>query len=151
MIALLMAALIAQSASPSPPALGPEWKAVPFSKDRPSDYASYTRHEQDGTDSTISASRQVCECQPAEAVQTLQSIFKSMPGVSIHSDKITACGQSVDRLIATGLANDTNTKRNLEVLMFRRGPALYTLTYSFRYASPMANAETALTALCPTQ
>jgi hypothetical protein len=81
----------------------------------------------------------------------LASALAPTPGVSIKTDEIVACGQAATRLIATGVARDTNTARNMLVLFFRDGPTFYSLAYTFRYAAPMPDAETALAALCPTK
>jgi hypothetical protein len=157
MITLILAVLVSQaipSASPAPTVsvapplatqLAPEWIVAPL---KASDYAHFVRHEQDGTDSDISASQQFCDCQPDDAMKMLESILGPVRGVSTQTSSITACGQPADRMLVTGLAAPKNSQRNLEVVMFRSGGALYSLTYSFRYGAPMTDAESALLTLC---
>ena len=113
-----------------------------------STYASFKRREGDGTDSIVSGSRQVCDCQPSHAMQMLQSILRTLPGVTLKRDRLTVCGAPAERLIATGLAAPANERKNMEVILFRREPALYSLNYNFRYGAPMADAETFMRTLC---
>jgi hypothetical protein len=159
MVGLLVALLMFDSPSPppltTPPLVSPSpqttllpgWASAPI--DNSLEYAHYIRHEPDGTDSDISATRQVCDCQPDHAMQMLWDAFKSIRGASIQQSSIVECGEQADRLIVTGTADKSNEFRNIEVVMFRVEPALFTLTYSFRYAAPMADAEEALTSICP--
>jgi len=155
MIGLFLAVLVAQ-ASPTPapsatpsavPALSPAWVLLPPTGRY--DYAHYARREPDGTNSDISASRQVCDCQPAVALSMAQVALGQLQGVSIRRGAMTICGQSAQRLIATGLVSPGKPARNIEAILFRREPALYTLTYTFHSAAPMPDAENALAALCP--
>lgn len=137
----------APSVAPSPaPTLSPAWKPIALDKD---EYAHYTRRETDSTDSDIIASRQVCDCQPPVMLSMLTAAFKSRPGVSVTVDTISMCGATPRRLIATGLAGLSDTAHNVEVVVFRREPALYMFEYTFRSAAPMPDAEQALAALCP--
>ena len=155
MTGFFLAILIAQaspnpiaSASPLPaPTLSPAWVKRPL--DGKYDYARFARREQDGTESEISAARQVCDCQPPVALSMVQLALSSVPGVAITRGPITICGQAAQRLIATGLAAPGKPSKNIEAILFRREPALYTFTYTFLSAAPAADAESALSALCP--
>jgi hypothetical protein len=154
MLALILAIFTAQATpSPTPPAAqpsatqpAPAWTVAPL--ERASEYAHLVRHELDGTVSDLSAEQQTCDCQPDHAIRMLQSIFKPMSGVSTQTDAITACGQPADRILVTGLAAPKNSRRNIEVVMFRDSGKLYSLTYSFRYVAPMSDAESELLTLC---
>jgi hypothetical protein len=147
-IALLAVVLL--DAATAPPVLLADWKIAPTQSAE--EYARYVRHEQDGTDSAISGSRKVCNCQPDEAVRLVQKVFANVPGASTRHDSITACGHDADRVLITGVANQQDESRhNIEVVWFRDGPALYMLMYAFRYAAPMLDAESALTMLCQAQ
>jgi hypothetical protein len=137
-------------AATASPALPADWKIAPTQSAE--EYARYVRREEDGTDSAISGSRKVCNCQPDEAVRLVQKVFANVPGASTRHDSITACGHDADRVLITGVANQQDESRhNIEVVWFRDGPALYMLMYAFRYAAPMADAESALTMLCQAQ
>jgi hypothetical protein len=154
MLPLILAMITAlPTPSPAPPAAQPSatqtapvWITAPL--EQVSKYAHVVRHEQDGTDSDLSAEQQVCDCRPDHAMQMLQSIFKQLSGVSTQTAAITACGQPADRILVTGLAASNNSKRNIEVVMFRDGEKFYSLTYSFRYVAPMTDAESELLTLC---
>ncbi|MBC5806930.1 MAG: hypothetical protein GIW96_12045 [Candidatus Eremiobacteraeota bacterium] len=146
--AALVAAVASPGSAPSPTVapLGSGWVPVPL--EGVGEYARYIRHENDGTDSLLSAGRQVCDCQPDDAMHTLQSIFGRMKSVSVRRDVVEACGHTADRMLVTGLAATASSRRNTEVLMFRGDGALYSLTYTFRYPAPMSDAESALLTLC---
>jgi hypothetical protein len=150
MLALLLAVLFAQAlpaATASPvPALDAAWKKVPLQKD---EYAHYARSEQDGTQSDIIATRQVCDCQPAHLMDMLTSALGPVKGATTAVDSISICGGTQPRFIATGLASPGSGARNMEVIAFRKEPALYMLEFTFNGAKPPAGAETALAALCP--
>lgn len=157
MIGAFLAILLAQ-ASPSPtpsmapspaPTLSPAWVKAPLDKRNVDEYAHFVRHEQDGTDSELVAMRQVCDCQPAAAIVLFTMALSHEPKASIHQDQITICGQTADRLTASGVASAGNSLRNSEIVLFRREPALYLMMYTFRYATPMPDAAGALPALCP--
>jgi hypothetical protein len=126
--------------------LSPDWIA---SKLHELEYARYSRFEIDGSKSTIVASRQVCDCQPAVAMQMLVGVLSNFHGVSNQRDTIVVCGQTAERNIATGLSTSSNTAKNIETIMFRSDGAIYTLTYTFRSATPLPSGEAALTSLCP--
>ena len=147
MVALLLVVVL-QAAATASPGLPPEWTIAPAQDAE--EYVRYNRHEQDGTDSAIFARRRVCNCQPAEAVQLVQDAFQKLAGTTTKHDSIVACGHDAERVLVTGVANQQDERRrNIEVVWFRVGAALYTLTYTFRYASPMPDAEDALITLCP--
>src|SRR5579872_902429 len=153
MLACVIALAVVQLAAPPAPStapvfvphLGPAWVAAPLGKLQ---YAHYVRHEQDGANSEIFASRQVCDCQPDRAMQMLQAAIGAIPGASSHRETLTACGQPAYRMLATGIATPANAARNFEVVMFRFDNALYVLQYTFRYPTPMVDAENALLSLC---
>ena len=135
------------SATPGPTVtLSPDWsKAV--SQDR-AEYARFVRTEASGPVS-ISASRQVCECQPTEAMRTLQTAFSKIPGVQTTVADMTICNQSAKQFVTTGYAHPDGSGNNVDVYIFRNGPAIYTLTYAFRSARPAPDDVAALAALCP--
>src|SRR5690348_2152940 len=116
-VGFLVALLTLGSSSPPPTTpplasqsprttLSPDWASAPIGNSM--EYAHYIRHEPDGTDSDISATRQVCECQPDHAMQMLWDAFKSIPRASIQQSSIVACGEQADRLIVTGTADRSN-------------------------------------------
>lgn len=144
MIAALLVAVTAQTTALLPP----PWQAVPDLKS--TEYARYSRLEQDGSNSVLIGTRQVCECQPATAVQMLATQLHNVPGVSEEHDTKAICGQDAQHLVATGIARpDDANRHNLEVFFFRRGTAMYGLEYFFDAPTPMTDAEAALAALCP--
>jgi hypothetical protein len=148
LLTLFLALVVIGGPTPAPTAtpLGPAWVPVPLKEAE--EYAHYLRHEQDGTDSQILAARKVCDCQPDDAMRTLEGLFGQMNGVSVRRDVVAACDRSADRLLVTGLAATESSHSNIEAVMFRSGTALYSLIYSFRSAAPMTDAESALLTLC---
>ena len=150
-------ALLLGAASPSPnPAPAPAaaglpvgWSAAPTDPQTKDEYIRLQRRESDGTESTISASRQVCACQPEEFVRTTASVFGMVPGSSPKVDSLSACGTDAQRIIVTGLAESGNSRRNIEVIAFRRADKFYNLTYSFRGPAPKQDGQDALLLLCP--
>ena len=150
MLALFLAALLTQpvappSASPTP-ALDPAWKKAALQKD---EYAHYVRTEADGTQSEMIGSRQVCDCQPLHAISIFKAVFGLQPGASVTTDTVDICGSPQPRLTVTGIASPANSLKNGEFILFRREPAMYMFEYTFRYAKPMPDAESALATLCP--
>ena len=147
---LVTAVVIAQAApmpSAAPTPLPAAWRQVAL--ENADQYAHYDRREQDGTDSILSATRRVCDCQPDTEAEMLVSTFGSIRGAHVANTSTLACGEPAVRFVATGLASRGNTLRNVEVLLFRDGPALYMVMYSFRYSRPMLDAESAMLSLCP--
>lgn len=127
--------------------LGPEWVAAPVQK---AEYLHFVRKEADGSQSELIANKSVCQCQVASTIQDFKKDLAS-PGVSITINKAVLCGQPGERLVATGIAQKTNTQNNLEVWDFRFGPAIYYLMYLFRSDKPMPDAESGLANLCPSK
>jgi len=152
MLAMFLAALVMQSTPvpapslPPTPALDPAWKKVALAKD---EYAHYIKTEADGTQSEIIGTRQVCDCQPPHLMAMLTSALAAAKGATTAVDSVTICGAPQPRLIATGLANPASVAHNMEVIAFRKEPALYMLELTFNGSKPPAGAETALAALCP--
>jgi hypothetical protein len=152
MIAALLALLVTQAISTPAPSPGtPQplpatWMKVPLDKD---EYAHYARTEPDGTRSEIIASRQVCDCQPPHLMAMLASTLAPVKGVTTAVDRVTICGGSQPRFIATGLANAGSAAKNMEIVALRKEPALYTLEFTFNGSKPPADAESALAAFCP--
>ncbi len=152
MLAIFLAVALLQStpvptpsASPAP-ALGPAWKKVALAKD---EYTHYIRTEADGTQSEIIGTRQVCDCQPPRLMAMFTSALAPAKGATTAVDSVTICGAAQPRFIATGLANPATGAHNMEVIAFRKEPALYMLELTFNGSKPPADAETALAALCP--
>ncbi len=149
MIAIFLAAVLMQSipaqSAPSAPALDVAWKKVPLVKD---EYAHYVRTEADGTQSEIIGTRQVCDCQPRHLLAMLTSALAPVKGATTAVDSVAICGAPQPRFIATGLASPAGA-HNMEVIAFRKEPALYMLEFTFNSAKPPADAETTLAALCP--
>ncbi len=150
MLALFLAVVLAQAVqpppAPAPPALGAAWKKLPLEK---GELAHYVRTEADGTQTELIASRQVCDCQPANFVKMLTAAFATVKGVDTTSDTVSICGGSQQRVVATGLATAASGTHNIEVIAFRKEPALVTLEMLFKSAKAPADAESALAALCP--
>ena len=125
------------------------WTTVPPAD--PTEYSHYVRHETDNSDSVLIATRRICDCQVEPlltgVMHALTTITKG--GAVENRTSLSLCGQSAQRLLVTGLPSPTNALRNMEVIAFRDHDALITLDYTFRYASPMPDAERALSALCP--
>jgi hypothetical protein len=145
--ALLAQAMSSPVSSPTP-GLSLEWTKVAL-QDK-SEYARYVRREPDGTQSDFIASRQVCDCDPANAVLMIGNVFAQVPGAIATRSTIAACGQQAQRIVVTGHANPSSPKaNNIEVIAFRKEPAIYTLTYAFKGAAPLAEDEAALLTLCP--
>jgi hypothetical protein len=119
----------------------------------PLQYMRYVRREPDGTDSTLMATRRVCDCQPDTVITGVQD---ELSAISRHTalerrSTMTVCGRPAERLIVTGLAGRQNMPANSEVIAFRDLDALVILSYTFRYADPLADAERTLETLCPPQ
>jgi hypothetical protein len=146
--ALLLATTLAAAAA-AVPKLGPGWVAAPLQDGVAGEYVRYVRQEQDGSESALNAIKQVCQCQPATATRMIKTALASVPGASLTSDKTVECGLPAEHLIATGIAREASTQRNFVMFVFRFGPAIYTLQYTFPYAKPMPDAVSALAALCP--
>jgi glycerol-3-phosphate dehydrogenase len=154
MFALFFSLLLAQatpasrpSAAPSDPLSG--WiAAAPASE---FEYRRYVRHEPDGTDSILTAARRVCDCRVDAMQNALARAFAvASNGTAVEKfTDVTACGQDGEKLVVSGLATPANRIRNAEIIAFRDGDAFVTLSYTFRYASPMLDAENALAILCP--
>jgi hypothetical protein len=86
-----LAVLIAGSlVSPSWAPAG--WTAVPFTT--PTEYGHYMRHEADGSESALIASRQVCDCQPDHLADLMQHAFATLSkGTAVvRRSDATACG-----------------------------------------------------------
>ena len=146
MLAVFLALTIAQAAASLAPL--PGWNAAPL---QASEYARYIRPEPDGTQSTLVANTQVCDCQPAKLVSMLQTALSVLPSAvfQIRAPE-TVCGQPANRIVVTGLAGTSPGAQNFEMIAFRNGSTLYTLEYSFMQAAPKPDAENALASLCPT-
>jgi hypothetical protein len=125
--------------------LDPAWKKMALEKD---EYAHYVRAEADGTQSEIFGTRQVCDCQPPHLMAMLTSALAPVKGATTVIDSISICGAPQPRFIATGIASPAGA-HNMEVIAFRREPALYMLEFTFNSAKPPPDAEAALSALCP--
>jgi hypothetical protein len=139
---------VPSSASPSPSGLLTGWTAMPS---EPTEYSHYVRHETDNSDSILIATRRVCDCQ-VEPLLTgvMRGLTTITKGAAVENrTSLSLCGQPAQRIVVTGLPSPANALRNLEVIAFRDHDALVTLAYTFRYASPMPDAERAQIALCP--
>jgi len=154
MLAMLLSVLIAQYVvSPvQPPAAAwapPGWTSATFAT--PLEYGHFVRHEADGTDSVLSTSRQVCDCQPVTMMTMLQRALTAISkGTAVEQrSSTTACGHPAEYLLVTNLANATNVLRNNETIAFRDGDALVVLNYTFRSDRPMPDAAATLATLCP--
>ncbi|MBV8281528.1 MAG: hypothetical protein JO347_05620 [Candidatus Eremiobacteraeota bacterium] len=142
-LALFLAGAI-QGAATLPP---PWQQSAPASQ---TEYARYTRAEPDGTTSIVTASSNVCDCQPADAVHQLSAALNQISGVTVKSDVTTMCGQTAQHLVALGVARpDIPTRRNVDVFFFRQGKSMYAFTYTFTAAAPLADAEKAMSSFCP--
>jgi hypothetical protein len=152
-VTLVAAALVGQASAlptPSPTAtLAPEWvKAPPTERGQ---YARYVRKDADATTSTISAARQVCDCDPIQATTMIQAAFAQFPGTVVTRSEVVPCGHQASRVIVTGHATAASPEsNNLEIIAFRQEPALFSLTYTFKGPQPLPDAEAALLTLCPT-
>jgi hypothetical protein len=150
-IALFLTVLAAQAtAMPQPARLPPPgWTAAPFAT--PLEYARYVRLENDGSQSILIATRQVCDCQTLVLMATVTRAFSQISHDAAQLDRSTAtvCGQPAEQLLATNFAAPANALRNSDIFAFRDGNALVTMTYTFRYAAPMADAAATLATLCP--
>ncbi|MGA8534668.1 MAG: hypothetical protein WB615_11210 [Candidatus Tumulicola sp.] len=151
MLAILsIIVLIAQTnAQPSPTVtLSPEWKVAPLEM---TETSAYSRKEADGSETSISLARDVCDCDPAHRIGMIQSMFQLVPGAVVAKSAVQACGEQAHRVIVTGRNTPSNPEaNNLEIIEFRKGAALYTLAYSFLTPAPLPDAEAALMTLCPT-
>ena len=139
-IALLL--LLTQAPQPS---LGPEWQTLPLET---AEYASYVRHNADGTDTKISAIKTVCACKPEVAAGSVVTALATIPESTMKVEHVGLCGVSALHLVATGLA-DTDERSNMDLYFFRRGDAIYGLRYYFKTAAPQAEDEALLPRLCP--
>lgn len=164
MFAQLFFVILAQAtppAAPSPPpapaivapidALLAGWTSVPASPGTPEEYLHYVRRERDNTESTLSATRRVCECDPGDMVTTLGGAFANISrGRAVETrSKVSICGRTADRLVVTNIAQPENSIKNNEIVTFRDRDALVVLMYLFRTSEPKADAEAAFAALCP--
>jgi hypothetical protein len=156
MVALIAFLVLAQATPTPSPAAGSGdplsgWTAAaPVSA---FEYRRFVRHETDGSDSIISATRRVCDCQ----VQPMQNALAQTFSVASHGTAVvtftdmTLCGQPAEKLVVSGLATPANAVRNAEIVAFRDRGAFFSLSYTFRSASPAPEAESALASLCPPQ
>jgi hypothetical protein len=127
------------------PVLGGGWQPTAL---RPQEYVSFTRHERDGTVSNMSATRQVCDCQPADAASDLQAALARLPNMLVKRDSAPICGIPATRLVVTD-APVVGRQMNFEVFIFRGGEALYGIRYYFKAATPASADEALMPLLCP--
>ncbi len=144
---MMIIAMLAVMATQPSPLLPPPWvQGDPATKGM---YAYYGKLEPDGTYSTVSATKNVCDCK----VAVLQADWiKGLtgPGVTITHDTQTICGVEAAHIVAVGVATQTDkTTQNNDAFIFREGPAAYILQYRFRYPQPNPDEVKALSALCP--
>lgn len=132
----------------SSPLLPPPWQAGQI--DVNGEYAIYGRPEPDGSTSILSAGKQVCSgCQPDDALAgPLKDLDKSS-SVRITYDTQSICEADARHVVETGLATADKSTQNVDMYVFRKGPAIYILLYRFRYAEPKPDEVQALSALCP--
>jgi hypothetical protein len=145
----ILSALLAQSSPSSPmPPLPPDW--TPVAVQDKAEYARYIRKEPDGTLSSMTGTRRVCDCDPAAEAATIASTFARTQGVTVARAIVMACGQQAQRVILTGHTDGSNPQaNNLEILLFRQEPALVMLMYAFKASAPQPEDEAALLKLCP--
>jgi hypothetical protein len=150
MFAMLAVILVVAQTNPQPSPIAtpsPEWKIAPLELNETS---AYSRKEADGTETSISVSREVCDCDPAHRIAMIQSMFQLIPGAVVAQSAVRACGEQAYRVLVTGRNTpSTPGANNLEIIEFRKGPAVYTLAYSFLTPAPLPDAEAALMTLCP--
>jgi hypothetical protein len=140
----------AATSAPSPAAtsgsvLGGGWQPVDL---RPQEYASFARHEPDGTVSNMSATSQVCDCLPADAASEIQVALARVPSMVVKRDAAPICGIPTSHLIATG-APAGGRQMNFEVFLFRHADTLYAIRYYFKSAAPALADEALMPLLCP--
>jgi hypothetical protein len=144
---MMIIALLATIATQSSPLLPPPWVQGDLSVKGM--YANYGKLEPDGTYSTVSAIKNVCDCK----VSVLQADWiKGLtgPGVTITHDTQTMCGVDAAHIVAIGVATLADkTTQNNDAFIFREGPAAYVFQYRFRYPQPNPDEQKALSALCP--
>jgi hypothetical protein len=144
---MIIIAMLAVMATQPNPLLPPPWVQGDLSTKGM--YAKYGRLEPDGTYSTLSATKSVCDCKVSE-LQADWIKGLSGPGVTITHDTQTICGVNAAHIVAIGVATSTDkTTQNNDAFIFREGPAAYILQYRFRYAQPQLDDVKALSALCP--
>jgi hypothetical protein len=148
---LILAQATPMASTPPSPSSGPLAGWTTVAPADPTEYSHYIRHEADDTDSMLSGVRRVCDCQVDSLLSQLTRAFTMLSkGSAVESrTSLRLCGQPAEKLVVTGLASATNSMRNMEVIAFRDRDALVTVSYTFRYASPMPDAERVLTTLCP--
>ncbi len=140
---LLAQATLAQASSA--PQLPPEWKATAVVNR--GQYLRYERQEADGTQSTLSATKQHCDCMPSELVSQLTTVFASLPKAAMTHETVSVCGSQAEHLIVTGVAGGS-ARNNIDAYAFRKNGDLYVMTYTFKAAAPAADADAALLMLC---
>jgi len=141
-------AMLAVMATQPNPLLPPPWVQGDLSTKGM--YAKYGRLEPDGTYSTLSATKNVCDCKVSE-LQADWIKGLTAPGVTIKRDTQAICGVDAAHIVAIGVATSSDkTTQNNDAFIFRQGPAAYIMQYRFRYPQPHPDDEKALSALCPT-
>jgi len=99
--AFILSALLAQSPPSSlMPPLPPDW--TPGAVQDKAEYARYIRKEPDGTLSSMTGTRRVCDCDPTAEAGTFASTFARTQGVTVAPAIVMACGQQAQRVILTG-------------------------------------------------
>jgi hypothetical protein len=125
--------------------LGGGWQPVDL---RPQEYVSFARHERDGSVSNLSATSQVCDCQPPDAASDLQAALARLPNMVVKRDTAPICGIPTSHLVVTG-APVSGRQLNFEVFIFRHADTLYAIRYYFKAAAPALADEALMPLLCP--
>jgi hypothetical protein len=141
MLASILAILVAPSATPT--TISASWQPVPLAE---SEYASYTRPVAGEPDDKLTAFARVCDCDPNRVVDEVAEKVGTLPGVHIHRSIVTACGQTAQHLVVTGLAN--GTAQNVDLYAFRSANKLVLISYDFSKAQASADDENDLLTLC---
>src|SRR5208283_4588261 len=107
------------------------------------EYFRVTRTTTDGSARALAVSRQVCDCQPINFQVLMEGVVLKIPGVRVRLESTTACGESAQHMVVTGLADATSARKNMELLSFRVGDALFNLEYFLSQPDPAAEDEAA--------
>jgi len=125
----------------------PGWTSV--AQTNPNILTELTRHEPDGTDSTIIIEVLKCVCSPENMAAILQAGLKQDTGVTIARSSGTSCGQPASEVEVTGFAQTAPGRKNFLVTILRSNDLLYTQIYTFTSATPKPDAIATAQGLCP--
>ena len=134
---------VAQSASV--PRISVDWIAAPLEE---REYRHFTRRVANGPDDTLTATLQVCDCQPGRLFDELAATLRKIPTAVITRDAVSACDRTVQHMVVSGLS-DGVSRKNMDIYAMRTANALVYISYDFTKAAPSPEDESSMQALCP--